>query len=164
MKEYACCFTGHRIIALRDKAALIKDLETVVETLAESGVNRFICGGALGFDTLSAQAILKAKEKYPHIILSLVLPCRDQAARWTESQKKLYNTILEKADEKEFLFDRYVKGCMQMRNRRMVDASQVCVAYYQGKPGGTAQTVAYAKEKGVHLLFLPVKEAIKWEI
>ena len=135
----------------------------MVETLSDGGVTRFICGGALGFDTLAAETVLKIRKKNPAVTLSLILPCRDQAARWTESQKKFYNAILEKADEKEFLFDRYVNGCMQMRNRKMVDASQICIAYYQGRPGGTMQTVAYAKEKGLRLLFLPVKEATEWE-
>ncbi|MBQ7036558.1 MAG: DUF1273 family protein [Clostridia bacterium] len=164
MNDYTCCFTGHRIIATRDRAALIKDLRTTIETLAGSGMRQFICGGALGFDTMAAIEVLRLKAVYPDITLSLALPCRDQAARWNAGQRKLYDEILQKADHVEYMFDNYVNGCMQMRNRYMVDHADVCVAYYNGRPGGTGGTVAYAKEKGVRLIFIPAKEETKWEI
>lgn len=164
MKTYRCCFTGHRLISAADRPALIRDLRQTLAVFADSGVGEFICGGALGFDTLAAEEVLRLKQDFPRLRLSLILPCRTQADRWTAAQRDTYNTILEKADEKEYLFDRYVDGCMQMRNRRMVDRADVCVAYYRGTPGGTAYTVNYAKEKGVRLLFVPAKEEAIWEI
>ena len=135
-----------------------------IRTFSESGVGEFICGGALGFDTMAATEVLRQKADFPHIRLSLILPCRDQAARWNAAQRKIYTEILEKADKIEYLFERYVPGCMQMRNRRMVDRADVCVAYYNGTPGGTAYTVQYAREKGVRVLQIPVKEEPQWEI
>lgn len=158
MKEYTCCFTGHRMILAKDRTALTKDLRVTVETLAASGVTTFICGGALGFDTMAALEVLKLKETHPAVTLTLALPCRNQAARWTEKQRTLYEDILRKADHTEYMFDGYVEGCMQIRNRYMVDHADICVAYFTGRPGGTAQTVAYAKEKGVRLIFIPAKE------
>ncbi len=163
MKEYSCCFTGHRIIAFDDREKIEKDMRQVMEALIEGGVTRFICGGALGFDTLAALSVLKLKETFPHITLSLALPCRDQAARWTEKQRKLYEDILMKADHTDYMFDHYVQGCMQMRNRFMVDNADICIAYYTGRPGGTRQTVNYAKEKSVRLIFVPTKEENPWE-
>ncbi len=152
------------MIAIKDKDALIKDLRTTLELFASSGMREFICGGALGFDTLAATEVLRLKERFPDISLFLALPCRDQAARWTSAQKKTYDAILQKADKVEWLFDHYVPGCMQMRNRFMVDHADVCVAYYTGRPGGTMQTIQYAKEKGVRLLFVPAKEENPWAI
>ena len=34
--------------------------------------------GALGFDTIAAQAVLSVKETYPEVKLILVLPCENQ--------------------------------------------------------------------------------------
>ena len=158
MKEYTCCFTGHRMIAKNDREALLKDLRITVETLAQSGVTNFIAGGALGFDTLAALEVLRLKEKFPAVRLTLALPCRNQAARWTEKQRNLYEDILKKADHAEYMFEGYVDGCMQIRNRYMVDHADICVAYSTGRPGGTKSTIAYAKEKGVRLIFIPAKE------
>ncbi len=161
---YSCCFTGHRLISAADRPALLRDLRQTLAIFADSGVRTFICGGAIGFDTLAAQEVLRLKQDFPLVRLSLVLPCRTQADRWTAAQKKTYHAVLERADETECLFDQYVSGCMQMRNRRMVDRSDICVAYYRGTPGGTAYTVNYAKEKGVRLLFVPAKEEALWDI
>ncbi len=163
MKTYSCCFTGHRIIPAQDLACISETLPQTLRTFIDSGVTEFICGGALGFDTLAAKAVLRQKQQFPHIRLSLVLPCRDQAVRWSAAQRETYDAILAQADDVEYLFDHYVNGCMQMRNRRMVDRADVCVAYCTGKAGGTAYTVKYAKEKGVRLLFIPAKEECSWE-
>lgn len=164
MKHLSCCFTGHRIIASVDKPAVIRDLRTMLRNLAASGMQEFICGGALGFDTLAAEEVLSLKKEFPDISLFLVLPCRDQSARWTAKQKETFQSILERADKVECLFEHYVSGCMHMRNRFMVDHADLCIAYYKGKPGGTAYTVQYAKEKGIHLLYIPSKEDSPWEI
>ncbi len=164
MKTYSCCFTGHRIIPQSVQNQLVKDLRSTLRIFAEGGITEYICGGALGFDTLAAKEVLRLKTEFPHIQLTLVLPCRDQAARWTEKQKETYTSILNRADKIECLFENYVAGCMHMRNRFMVDHADVCVAYYSGKPGGTAYTVRYAREKGIRVVFIPAKEEYPWEI
>lgn len=164
MKTYSCCFTGHRIIPTVVRPQLTEALRKTLRIFAEGGITEFICGGALGFDTMAAEEVLRLKADFPHIRLTLVLPCRDQAARWTGTQKETYTAILESADKIECLFESYVRGCMHMRNRYMVDHADVCVAYYNGSPGGTAYTIRYAKEKGIRVLFVPAKEESPWEI
>ncbi|MEG0825497.1 MAG: hypothetical protein RSG86_07105 [Oscillospiraceae bacterium] len=42
----------------------------------------------------------------------------------------------------------YIKGCMQNRNRYMVDSSQFVLAVWAGRPGGTGSTVRYAQQQG----------------
>lgn len=163
MKLTSCCFTGHRNIRREDFPRVQADLRRMLPRLADAGVCEFICGGALGFDTLAAQEVLLLKQSNPSVRLSLVLPCKDQAARWTPLQKEIYAFIAERADHTEVLFDRYVPGCMQLRNRRMVDRSQICIAYYTGRHGGTEYTINYAKQKGIRLLIVPTKEEDIWE-
>ena len=162
MTTFTCCFSGHRIIAREDAPALHDDLRSILKTFIEGGITRFIAGGAIGFDTLAAKEVLALRRIYPDVWLHLVLPCRDQAKRWTTVQKQEYEKILAAADSHEFLFDSYVQGCMQIRNRAMVDQSNVLIAYYKNRPGGTRQTVAYAHEKNIRVLCLPIKEENIW--
>ena len=54
----SCCFTGHRRISAEQKRLLIKKLDKLLDTLSARGINHYICGGALGFDTLAAQVVL----------------------------------------------------------------------------------------------------------
>ena len=81
MKNQTCCFTGHRDIPKSEKESLQKRLENELISLIQQGVTIFKAGGALGFDTMSAQAVLKLKAAYLHIRLILVLPYKDQARR-----------------------------------------------------------------------------------
>ena len=46
---------------------------------------------------------------------------------------------------------------MMRRNRYMVDRSSVLVACYDGKPGGTWNTIRYAMDKDVEVIQLPTE-------
>lgn len=60
-KSKTCCFTGHRKIPPENFEEISRRLETVIIRLIENGCIYFGAGGALGFDTLAAQAVLKLK-------------------------------------------------------------------------------------------------------
>ncbi|HRN20742.1 MAG TPA: SLOG family protein [Prevotella sp.] len=81
----------------------------------EQGYQYFGAGGALGFDTLAAQTVLNLKQWYPCIKLILVLPCKDQAARWRANDVKEYERIKSHADKIVYTADRYFNGCMQKK-------------------------------------------------
>lgn len=149
---YVCCFTGHREIEREDIAALPGVLDRVVEKLIERGVCEFRAGGALGFDMLAALKVLEKREKYPHIRLHLFLPCKDQAARWSDTDKQKYEYILQRADEVTYTSEVYRRGCMLLRDRRLVEGSDFCIAYCKRDTGGTAYTLSYAKKKSLSTL------------
>ncbi len=151
-RSKSCCFTGHRAISHEHKAVLNKKLPSVIDKLISLGVTVFITGGALGFDTLAAQAVLDAKEKYPEIRLVLALPCKNQAINWNKSQIYTYNNILEKSDEVIYTSEEYTPECMRRRNRFMVDNSSYCVFFMTSPRGGTAYTVRYALEKNLNMI------------
>jgi len=90
-------------------------------------VRYFGAGGARGFDTIAAQAVLTLREEYPDIRLILVLPCKTQAGDWSEGDKITYRRILSQADKVVYTSERYERGCMQKRNRHLVDNSAVCL-------------------------------------
>lgn len=148
-----CAFTGHRAIAEKDREKLIEKLDFTVADLAEKGVERFICGGALGFDTLAAQAVLRLKEK-KNVFLELALPCGDQSAKWNGKQRAEYERIRAGADRVNVLFDKYVMGCMQFRDAFMVDNADILVSFYRGRPGGTQYTYMYAENRGLKIIQL----------
>ena len=144
-----CCFTGHRDFerTVTDRQMLI--FQKLVDNLIGYGYTTFVAGGALGFDTVAAEYIIKKREEGCNVRLELVLPCADQDARWGFMQKRRYKKMLKAADSIECLHERYIDGCMQERNRRMVDKSSACVAFCTQNYGGTAGTVRYAKNRGV---------------
>ena len=75
MREKTCCFTGHRHLPEDQKPEITARLENAIVSLIHSGYLYFGAGGALGFDTLAAQTVLRLRRSYPLIKLILVLPC-----------------------------------------------------------------------------------------
>lgn len=151
-KEQTCCFTGHRYIATQDIETVFETTKEVIYTLALKGVKYFGTGGALGFDTIAAQAVLSVKDVYPEIKLILVLPCKNQTKYWKQTDIDVYNDILAKADKVKYLSKTYYDGCMQKRNRHLVDCSLYCVCYLKKHTGGTAYTVSYAKSNNLKII------------
>lgn len=154
MRNQTCCFTGHRHIPPEVLPALSAQLESTVRSLIKSGIRYFGAGGALGFDTLAAGTVLRLRTEFPQIRLILVLPCRDQTRGWPAGDISRYEGILEQADKHVYTGEYYCSGCMQKRNRHLVDNSRVCVAYCTRRTGGSAYTVDYARKKGLEVILL----------
>ena len=150
-KSKTCCFTGHRIIKKDHKEIISQNLLKLINTLIEMGVCNFIAGGALGFDTLAAKAVIAAREHNPNIKLTLALPCREQANNWNLKNIKEYNYILTLADNIVYVSDEYYDGCMQKRNRYMIENSDHCIFYMTSPRGGTAYTIKYALTCNINL-------------
>ena len=153
-KTKTACFTGHRQIPAEEEEKIRARLDEVIADLIGQGIECFAAGGALGFDTMAAQAVLRAKEKKPHIRLILVLPFPEHGRRWSESNRNVYEEIKSQADEIEYATERYTRFCMFARNRRLVERACVCVAYQTKDTGGTAYTVEYAQSKGLRIINL----------
>lgn len=156
-REKCCCFTGHRFISAEHRQRISENLPDIIRRLTSLGVTDFICGGALGFDTLAAQAVLAERTNNPDIRLILALPCRNQNRHWSKRDTETYNSICTSADVVCYISDEYYDGCMQKRNRAMADHSSHCVFYMNVPRGGTAYTVKYALscELEMHNILLP---------
>lgn len=153
MREKTCCFTGHRRIPKEDYDKVKERLEKVVLDLYNyRGIIYYGAGEALGFDTLAAETVLRLRESCPDIRLILVLPCRNQTRNWKTDDVRRYESIIQSADKVIYTSDLYTDGCMQKRNRRLVDDSSVCVCYQTQPKGGTAYTVSYAKDCGLEII------------
>lgn len=155
LKEISCCFTGHRYLSNLEKGDLENRLYCkILSLISEKSITRFITGGALGFDTLAAKTVLKVKKDDPRVSLHLILPCKDQCSRWNPKAVEEYNRILKEADSVTFLYETYCPGCMQERNRQMVDQSIYCIAYLNQNKGGTKYTVDYCMKTGIEVFNL----------
>ena len=146
------CFTEHRELPAEYLPEISKRLEDTLVALIEQGYCYFGAGGALGFDTLAAQAVLRLRERYPQIRLILVLPCLNQTRGWPQENIDTYEEIKRCADKVTYTAEHYFRGCMQKRNRHLVDNSSVCICYLTKPTGGTAYTVDYARRMGLRII------------
>ena len=154
-----CCFTGHRPNALPDAGnerqpgmrALRALLERAVERAVSDGYTDFYAGGALGFDTLAAEAVLRVRLNDSSVCLHLALPGLDQTEGWTAAQLSRYEAIRAEASEVWYAAERCSPASMQRRNRYLVDHASRCIAYLRRMKGGTLYTVNYALDSGVEV-------------
>jgi len=147
-----CMFTGHRPQKLPFKfneqdrrcIALKEYLAELIVEKVRSGVTHFLSGMALGTDLYSAEIVLSFKNQFSGLTLDAVLPCSDQTSKWNEEQARRHHEILKKCDKVLLLQDAYTSDCMQKRNQYIVNQADVILAVWDGRGGGTANTVKYA--------------------
>ena len=151
-RPITCCFTGHRPVKLPWRydegdprcLALKEKLWAAVVTAYQSGYRHFICGMAQGCDLYFAEAVLSLRGQHQDITLEVAIPCPGQEHTWPPDQQARYHKILAACDYETMVQDHYGPGCMQRRNRYMVDHSSLVIAVYDGSSGGTRQTLEYA--------------------
>ena len=165
-RENTCCFSGHRPMKLpwgmreTDERCLAAKnwISRQLEELYAAGYRRFLCGMAIGCDTYFADCVLALKTQHDDICLEAAIPCADQSCRWNSKQKAKYAHLLEACDKVTVFQESYSHGCMQRRNRYMVDESSALIACFDGRPGGTMNTLLYAQREGLAIRMLDVSE------
>ena len=145
----SCAFSGHRAIPAASGQALRDLLARAIAYAYAQGCRTFYTGGAIGFDTYAAKAVILFRVSHPDVRLVLMLPCADQTLKWTSMQRAAYDYILSEADESILLSEEYKRGCMERRNRAMIDRADMLICYVGRKTGGTAQTKRFAAQKGI---------------
>lgn len=145
-KERTCFFTGHRIIAAKEEEKIREKVREKIENyILKYGVDTFISGGALGFDMIGAEEVIKMREKYEQIKLKMYLPCYDQSKKWDEINKYRYRMIISAADEYIYTTKKnYTDECMKYRNIKMIWDSRYCIAFCRMVRSGTNSTLQNA--------------------
>ena len=160
---YTCSFSGHRPQNLPWKynehnlrCLFFKHkLKKIIINIIKKGFKYFISGMAQGADIICAEIILKLKKKYTTIELECAIPCLNQTKNWSYDYITRYNEIIHKANKITYVSSKeYFNGCMQKRNKYMIDNSSLLIAIFNGRYGGTKNTIDYAKMKNLSINIL----------
>lgn len=143
-----CSFSGHRTVKPSHRAALPALLERAIEYAYGRGCRTFFTGGALGFDTYAARAVILFRIRHPQVKLVLLLPCQDQDARWSPGQRDAYRYVLSCADEVRYIAQDYTSACMRERNFSLAAAGDILICYVGREGSGSSQTRRMAQKMG----------------
>jgi uncharacterized phage-like protein YoqJ len=136
--------------------ALLCNLRAKISRAAQAGNTDFLCGLEAGFALVGAEVFMSLQAQggdFGKIRLSAVLPFEDHPVPedWQDARR----LAIEKASEVIILEKTFKKGVYSKLNRYLVDNSGQLICYFEGKPGGTANTVRYAEKQGLKIINLP---------
>lgn len=168
------CFIGHRTVADTEKVKA--QLIDVILMLIEKGADIFLFGSRSDFNSLCWEAVTELKEKYPDI-KRVCYNAPHETAFTSKEEREKCERLFSQMTNQEVHFADYEqtvnpqkalkanKNAYIMRNQAMIDASDVCVFYYNKDymppmrksanrylsdyqpKSGTAIAVAYAIQK-----------------
>ena len=162
-RQVTCSFTGHRPEKLPwgenesdiQCAELKERLFDTVLAAYDQGYRHFLCGMARGSDCWFCEAVLRLQRLHTDVSLEAVIPFPGQADRWGREDRARYQRLLRSCSYETVVQEEYSPGCMQRRNRYLVDHASLLIAVHDGLPGGTQKTIAYAMRRGIEVLDIP---------
>lgn len=134
----SCFFIGHREALSEVLPALT---EAIDQHIVEYGVTEFIVGNYGSFDHMAAKTVIAAKNRYPGITLSMLIPYHP-AERPVEPPQGFDNTFYPPGMEKVPR-----KLAIVRANRFMVDHVDYLIAYAWHPASNARELVEYAKKR-----------------
>ncbi len=132
--------TGHRDLSMFDRSFLI---QVASKALLKLNATLALSGGAVGWDTIFAEAAMAI-----NLPFDLILPYKGQGEKWPEEDRKKYQLLCEKAKSVIYTAEEYHKHCFFVRDRYLVDKSNMLMAMWDGRQkGGTWYTYKYARDE-----------------
>lgn len=149
---YTVSFFGHRSI---ERASEVENRfdKLLHELIAQKEYVEFLIGRDGEFDLLASAAIKRAVREYGYgnTHFTLVLPYMKAEYRDNEKEYLDYYDEVEVCAEPA---DAHPKAAIQIRNRKMVDRSDLVVCCIQHKSGGAYKTMQYAEKQGKSIVNL----------
>ena len=149
-----CCFTGHRPSKLKqDEQTIKRALAAAIDQAIARGFTTFITGMAQGTDIWAAEIVLDRRKESPDLKLICALPHPDFEKSWRDEWQSRYNAVRRAADLERTISPVYSKAAYQKRNIWMVDHSALVIVVFNGEPGGTLNTIQYAQQNQIEVLY-----------
>lgn len=150
MEIYTVSFFGHRKIT--DSIEIEKRLDKLVrELIRTKEYVEFLVGRNGEFDTLVSSVIRRAIAEldYGNASHILVLPYETAEFRNNTDSYKNYYTEVEICEQAAVA---HFRAAIQIRNKAMVDRSDLIVCCIEYNNGGAYKTIMYAEKQGVPII------------
>jgi len=136
-------FFGHRLIT-KDIEPLLR--KVLVRLIEDRDANDFYVGNQGDFDRIVRKMLKSLKNEYPHIRYSVVLAYMPVKNSAIDSEDAVFPEGFEKF---------HPKYAISLRNKWMVDKSDLLVTYVTSVIGGAARFKELAEKKGKEIINLP---------
>lgn len=149
---YKVCFFGHRQI---DDFSLVEQrIEALINRLLnEHEYVEFLVGRDGEFDHLVTSAIRRCRKHLDTANCSVTWVMPYPKADYVKNSKS-YDNYYDSVDVCEQSAKAHPKSAIQIRNKAMVDRSNLCVFCVTHRSGGAYHTLRYAERTGANIINL----------
>ena len=149
---FTVCFFGHR--QLDDFRTVEQRIEQLIDKLlSEHEYIEFLVGRDGEFDQLVTSAILRCKKRLDSANCSVTWVMPYLKADYVKNSDS-YDNYYDYVEVCEQSANAHPKSAILIRNRVMVDRSDLCVFCVTHKSGGAYQTLRYAKKSSSNIVNL----------
>ncbi len=150
-------FSGNRTIIIPSEYSadefeelVRKELLANIKGLYDEGFRTFLSGGAIGFDLIAAEEVLRFKESHSDVSLVIVIPFDDHDKKYSDEDKQRYGRVKILSDSVIVINQEgYSLAAYHMRNDFLVNNCNHLIAYSNGHGRGTISTINKALKRGV---------------
>lgn len=121
--------------------------------LKEHEYVEFLVGRDGEFDQIVSSAILRYKKQMDSVNCSLTWVMPYLKADYVNNQDS-YDCYYDSVEVCDKSAHAHPKSAIQIRNKEMIDRSDLCVFYVTRKNGGAYQTLRYAEKTGANIIKL----------
>ena len=143
LRPFTVCLFGHRRI---EEPVLVEErLRVVIEEIVdEHKCVEFLVGREGEFDLLASSVIkdIKRRKDCPDCSLTLIMPYLKADFLNNQQGYEDYYDSVQLCEESSAT---HPKSAIKVRNRHMIDRSDMCIFYVASNNGGAYQTMKYAQ-------------------
>ncbi|MDE7122691.1 MAG: hypothetical protein K2O42_11105 [Oscillospiraceae bacterium] len=149
---YIVSFFGHRSLYLYEE--IERKMEKVISDLIYYKKHvKFLVGRDGEFDRLTSSVVRRLVKKYDSGNISHVLVLPYMRAEYRDNQEN-FLTYYDEVEICEESCQAHFKSAIQIRNRIMVDRSDLIVCCIQNQTGGAYKTIQYAESQNKRIINL----------
>lgn len=139
---FTVAFFGHRNIKNTEKIEkILKKL--IIKLIEENEYVDFLVGRNGEFDICVSSIIKHTQEEYNHCNSTLILVLPYKTAEYLNN-KKSFDEFYGEVEISEKAWETFPKRAIQIRNKEMVDRSDLIICYIERNEGGAYQAIQYA--------------------
>ena len=156
MEIFTVSLFGHRQV--NDPFAVDRKLETIVRNLlAEKEYVEFLVGRDGEFDLLAASVIKRCRKVVGEENSALIWMLPYMTAEYRDHEEEYLN-YYDAVEVSQNAAGAHFKSAMQIRNREMVDRSDLVIFCVERSSGGAYQTMKYAVKQEKNIINLCADE------
>ncbi len=150
MQIFTVCFFGHRQIEY--SYDLEKRLYSIIcDLISSNSYVEFLVGRDGAFDQLAASCVKRAKRELFDANSSLIWVQPYPKSEYKQNSAD-YENYYDEIEICEASAVAHPKAAIQVRNRAMVDRSDLCVFFVSHTSGGAWQTLRYANKQNKEMV------------